>query len=156
MASVAPVPVSSRRAWRPPRVKLVRYALLTLLLGTAFHAMFGGIVLTADPSGARLDIPLERLATTPFHSYLVPGLLLIALVAAPCIAAAVAVARRSKHAHGYCLVAGLLLSGYIAAQVLLVGARSAWQGLYIVVGIAIALLPSRLPVRSVLAPRSHR
>lgn len=137
-------------------MKLVRYALLTLLIGTAFHAMFGGIVLMADPSGERLRLSIARLATTPFHSYLVPGVLLIALVALPCIAATVAVARRSKHAHGYCLVAGLLLCGYIAAQVLLVGAQSAWQALYLVVGIAIALLPARLPVRSVLAPRSVR
>jgi hypothetical protein len=156
MASVARYPVSTRRAWRPPRIKLVRYALLTLLIATTFHALFGGIVLIADPSGVPLHLALERLANTPFHSYLVPGVLLIALVAIPSVVATVAVARRSKHAHGYCLVAGLSLCGFIAAQVLLIGARSAWQGLYLIVGIVIALLPGRLPVRSVLAPRSVR
>jgi len=156
MASLAPHPLSTRRAWRPPRVQLVRYTLLTLLIATAFFAMFAGIVLIADPTGFKLGLSLEYLAATRFHSYVGFGVALIAFVASSCIAATVALARRDKHAHGWCLLAGLAICGFIGAQVLLIGARSPLQGVFLIVGLIIALLPSRLPVRSVLAPRSRR
>ena len=137
-------------------MQLVRYAVLTLLIATAFAAMFGGIVLIADPTGSKLGLSLEYLARTPFGSYLVPGIALIALVASSCLVATVAVARRYKRAHGVCVLAGLMVSGFVAAQVLLIGARSPLQGVFLIAGILIALLPGRLPVRSILAPPSTR
>lgn len=130
--------------------------MLTLLIATAFAAMFGGIVLIADPTGERLGLSLEYLADTTLGSYLAPGILLIALVASSCLAATVAVARRYKRANALCLLAGLMVCGYVAAQVLLIGARSPLQGLFLVVGLVIALLPGKLPTRSVLAPKSLR
>jgi cytochrome bd-type quinol oxidase subunit 2 len=156
MASHAHIPFSSRRAWRRPHVQLVRYVLLTLLIATAFSALFGGIVLIADPTGARLGLSLNDLADTALRSYLVPGIVLIALVASSCIAATIAVARRYKRAHGLCLLAGLMVCGFVAVQLLLIGARSALQAVFLIVGLTIAMLPGRLPVRSVLAPPSVR
>jgi hypothetical protein len=156
MASYAPFPFSSRREWRRPHVQLVRYAMLTLLIATAFTALFGGSVLIGDPTGARLGLSLEALQHTALDSYLIPGIALVSLVAGTSIAATVAVARRDKRAHGWCLLAGLTLCGYVAVQVLMIGARSPLQAVYLVVGLTIALLPGRLPVRSPLAPRSLR
>jgi len=130
--------------------------MLAMLIATAFAAMFGGIVLVADPTGARLGLSVDYLARTALRSYLVPGIALIAIVASTSLVATVAVARRSRHAHGFCLLAGLALCGFVAVQVLLIGARSALQAVFLVVGLLIALLPARLPVRPLLSPPSRR
>ncbi len=42
-------------------------------------AVAGGLALVLDPSGATLGVPLELLEETPFATYLVPGIVLVAV-----------------------------------------------------------------------------
>lgn len=61
---------------RPAAVKL----LVALLLLLAVNALYGGGALIADPSGGLLGMPVSLLADSPFHDYLVPGLVLLGLL----------------------------------------------------------------------------
>lgn len=51
---------------------------LHLLLGIG--AVFGGGLLTLAPDGSLLSMPLSLLESSPFQSYLVPGILLLVLI----------------------------------------------------------------------------
>ena len=54
--------------------------LVALLLLLAVNALYGGVALIADPSGGLLGMPVSLLAGSPFRDYLVPGLMLLALL----------------------------------------------------------------------------
>lgn len=71
-------PYRPRRHARPVAVKL----LVALLLLLAVNALYGGGALVADPSGGLLGMPVSLLAGSPFRDYLVPGLMLLALLGA--------------------------------------------------------------------------
>lgn len=52
------------------------YVLVFLLFFQAVSALYGGISLVFDPSGALLKMGPEMLGNTPFNSFLIPGLIL--------------------------------------------------------------------------------
>jgi len=89
--------------WR----RMARWALIgvELLIGAA--ATSGGIGLMSDSIG----MPAEWLDGTPFGSWLLPGILLLAVVALPMIVAAVAELDRASWAYAASLVAGALQAG---------------------------------------------
>ncbi len=53
------------------------YILLLLLLGLSAGGIFGGFMLTDDPTGNGLQMPLDALEGTPFRDYLIPGVILL-------------------------------------------------------------------------------
>jgi len=61
---------------RPPAV----HVLIVLLLLLGVSALGGGAGLIIDPSGDALGMPVTLLAGSPFHDYLVPGVILFGLL----------------------------------------------------------------------------
>jgi len=53
------------------------YVLQALLFFQAANAIAGGGALVVDPSGTLLKMPLEMLRYSPFHDFLIPGLVLL-------------------------------------------------------------------------------
>src|SRR5947209_4093200 len=82
------LPSTSRRLPAIARLAMV----LEILLGIG--ALFGGGQFILAPDGHLIGVPLKSLAGTPFHSYLVPGLLLFTFVGVAPMVAAVITARR--------------------------------------------------------------
>jgi hypothetical protein len=60
--------------------KLIARRLGVLELLSGVGAMLGGATLTVTPSGALLSMPLRILHGSPFHTFLIPGLLLCFVV----------------------------------------------------------------------------
>lgn len=55
--------------------------ILIFLLGfLGLGAVFGGGVLIISPTGALIGMPLSMLAGSPFHSFLIPGILLFTVI----------------------------------------------------------------------------
>jgi hypothetical protein len=52
------------------------YVLMVLLLFLGVSAIYGGYNLIVDPLGGQLQMPLGWIENTPFHNYLIPGVLL--------------------------------------------------------------------------------
>jgi hypothetical protein len=87
---------------------------LEIFLGIG--ALFGGGVFILVPDGHLLGMTTRTLAGSPFRSYLVPGIILIAVVGvAPLLAAAIIV-RRQAIAPLAAVAAGLMLIGWISVE----------------------------------------
>ena len=109
---------------------------LELLLCVA--AVCGGVQLAAvAPHDA---MPADALARTPFSSWVWPGIFLIATVAVPAGAVAAGALARRAWSHVGHVAVGLLLVGWIAVQVAVIGSVSALQPVMAGWGLAIAAL----------------
>lgn len=60
--------------------KTPRNILLILLAILGLGAIFGGGVLIISPSGALFGMPLSMLKNSPFHNFLVPGIILFTVL----------------------------------------------------------------------------
>jgi hypothetical protein len=93
---------------------LLPATLFCLELVVGVQAVYGGVMLVTDA----WRLPLDHLDPLPLHSWVPPGIALLAGVAAPMLAAATLIGIRSRHAPAAAVVAGALLLGWIAVQVL--------------------------------------
>jgi hypothetical protein len=126
-------PASSRRLPGLGRLAMV----LEIFLGIG--ALFGGIQFILAPDGHLLGVPLSMLAGTPFHSFLVPGLLLCTFVGLGPIVAAAITARRRAIGPLAAFAVGLTLMGWITVEmVIFAGVTSLFWAFYLVLGTVIA------------------
>ena len=101
---------------RPATVRRLQLALLAVV---ALGALSVGPLLVAAPDGHLVGLPQGDLAGSPFHDYLVPGLLLTGL-GAPHGWALVLQARRRARAWFWTGFAAAALVVWIAVQVLII------------------------------------
>lgn len=113
----------------------------TLLAFIALNAFGGGWYGLAGAEG----IPTSWLAGSPFTNYVVPSLVLIVVVGGTALAASLLVFRRSRHAQRGALGAGLVIVGWIAVQVAVIGSISWLQPAVALAGLAILVMAWRLP-----------
>jgi hypothetical protein len=112
----------------------VRWVLIALELFAGVGAVYGALMLVRDS----WRLPLDYLDPLPLHSWVLPGIALFGLVAVPMLAAAVLVWRRAGHAADVSIGAGVLLAGWIAVQLAVIGPRMALQAIMAVIGLAVA------------------
>ena len=133
-----------RRLWRWMRAADPRRGLVSALaLALALGAIPAGIALMASPDGSLLGLPPSILAGTPFADFTLPGLVLAAVVGGSTLAAAVQALRDAPSAPRLALVAGLLVVGWIAVQVALLGSLSPLQPVVGGLGLALVALAWR-------------
>ena len=124
---------TSRRLPAIARLAMV----LEILLGIG--ALFGGGQFILAPDGHLIGVPLKSLAGTPFHSYLVPGLLLFTFVGVAPMVAAVITARRGAIGPLAAFAVGVTLMGWITVEmVIFAGLTSLFWVFYLVLGTVIA------------------
>jgi hypothetical protein len=56
--------------------KFIRVTALVLLFFNGISAVFGGLGLMIDPGGEMMQMPLDFLKYSPFHNFLIPGIIL--------------------------------------------------------------------------------
>lgn len=57
-------------------MKALRWTTSVLLLLLGLGGLAGGIPLILDPSGKMMSMPIELLQYSPFHTFLIPGIIL--------------------------------------------------------------------------------
>jgi hypothetical protein len=89
--------------------------ILQLIIGLG--AVGGGLVLILDPSGSNLGIPVELLKSTPFSTYLVPGIVLLVVNGLGSLVGAAASFIRHRFAGETAMALGVFLVVWILLQV---------------------------------------
>ena len=102
------------------------------------EAFVAGAMFMAAPSGRLMGMTEVTLARSPFGSYLVPGIVLFAVVGGTQALAAWAELRRWSRAGWLSVVAGVVLAGWIAVQAAMIGLGHPMQPSLFVVGVVIA------------------
>ncbi len=129
--------LSLRRRPRARRVLIAMDGVMALnAFGGAWYAIAGAP-----------DVPIDWLNGTPFHDYVIPGMILGVVVGGSHVAAAVALWRRVPHAREISLGASLVLLGWIATQLAMIGYVSVLQPtvlIWAIVTAALALRPSNI------------
>ncbi len=115
--------------------KLAKLLAIAFLLFNGIGALFGGFQLMIDPSGGKLQIPLSYLQYSPFRDYLIPGVVLFCVNGLFSMLVLGALALQHRHAHLLVMAQGLLLGGWILAQILMLRVfYPPLHGLFLAVG----------------------
>ncbi len=133
----------------PPRLQ--RWMLAALCLFTGITAIGGGASLVIRPDGSLLEASPSMLAHSPFATFLIPGVLLLAVIGIGSSVAGVLVARDARVAPYFAYVAGAALLVWIIAEMVLLRSHHWLQVGYLTVGALILLEAWRiwaLPWRS--------
>jgi hypothetical protein len=105
--------------------------LLVLFLLNGIGAIAGGIGVMRDA----MPFPDVWLQDTRFHSYFLPGLILFLAVGGSHLAAAYAILRRHLLAKRAALFAGLVLTGWMIGEIVLIGFRAPIQVWFLGMGL---------------------
>ena len=123
----------------------IRYSLGALLVFGAVNAFGGGY---HGLSGAK-GVPTEWLKGSPFPDYFVPSLILLVVVGGSFVVAAMAVFTGLRIARLAALTAGIVVLGWLAVQLAIIGYVSWMQPTTAIAGVLVLVLGS-------LLPRAHR
>ncbi|MGO8684040.1 MAG: hypothetical protein ACLQUT_05605 [Thermoleophilia bacterium] len=115
------------------------WTLLLLLLLQAISGLAGGASLVAKPSGDVFKMPVANLRGSPFHDYLIPGLILLLVLGAGPLITLVGLWRRQAWAWFAAFAIGCGLIIWIVVEALLTP-YSVLQVVYGIVGLLIALV----------------
>jgi hypothetical protein len=115
------------------------WTLLLLLLLQAISGLAGGASLVVKPSGDVFKMPVANLRGSPFHDYLIPGLILLLVLGAGPLITLVGLWWRQAWAWFAALAIGCALIIWIVVEALLTP-YSVLQVVYGVVGLLIALV----------------
>src|ERR1700682_3118196 len=111
-AGINPVP-SPRRLGGMARLTIS----LEIFLGLG--ALFGGGQFILAPDGHLLGMTVKSLATTPFDSFLIPGILLFSFVGVGPFVAAALTARRHAIAPLAAVAVGVTLLGWVTVEMVM-------------------------------------
>jgi menaquinone-dependent protoporphyrinogen oxidase len=114
-----------------------RALIVSLSLAAGLSAIAGGACLVARPDGSLIQMSPSILVHSPFHDFLVPGLLLLIVIGMGNTWSAILHLRRSDAAAMTSLVAGLALIVWVLVEITMLRSFHAVQGAYLVLGIAI-------------------
>jgi hypothetical protein len=123
-----------------------RIALSALTLFVAGGALFGGWALI---TGADLGMDANLLDGTPFSSFVIPGYILAFVVGGTNLIAAVLLLMRLPISVPVAMIAGAILTGWIAIQVAMIGYATILQPIFFAVGIIIMTIARRLWLETV-------
>jgi len=93
---------------------------IILLFFNGVSACLGGGALISDPSGRSIEMPLDMLKYSPFHNFLIPGLILFFELGIGSLIAGIQVIRRIKSYSLYIIFIGAALTIWIITQILMI------------------------------------
>lgn len=138
-----------------PQVKTIKIISISLMLLTAINAVIAGILFIIDPSGQKMGIDVSYLRHSPFHSFLLPGIVLFVVNGLFNFGAAYAVIKNRPYASTFTLVQGVLLVGWIVVQVLMVRDVSALHIIMFCIGFVLIMCGFLLHQYGVSQKQSH-
>lgn len=123
-------------------LRIVRTISVLLLFFTGLNALYAGFLFMLDPSGNKMGMSIAYLSDSGFPSFFLPGLILFLVNGVVAVLTAMLTITEQKYYPYFIGVQGILLSGWIIIQVLLVHDFNFLHALMLV--IALILLISAL------------
>ena len=128
-------------------IKAARVIAIVLLTTVGITAMVGGAALVLDPSGQSMDMNIESLAGTMFESYRAPGIILFLALGVMGLSVALLTMGNYTNHPILILYQGIILTGWIMAQLYLLPFTHYLQGVCGIAGIMLMLLGSYLLIK---------
>lgn len=139
----------ARRAWKPLPSR-ARPVALSLVAG--LPALFCGASLVLRPDGSGIGLPLSLLQRSPFHDFLVPGILLFGVIGVGSTWSALLHFARSNLAGPVSFVSGAALVVWIVVEMIMLCSMHPLQVAYLILGVWIAVESLRGYVRMMMPP----
>ena len=114
--------------------KLIRYALGILQIFVGITAVLGGFGLVSDPSGSKMNVPLELLKNSPFTNYLIPGMVLLIVIGVGHVVGGIITFLRHRYTGNLAVFLGAFVALYMITEVWFIGLVNVSQPLYFVLG----------------------
>ena len=98
-------------------------------------ALWGGFMLVKDPSGSALGVPLSLIEGSPFHDFLIPGIILLAVNGIGSMIGAGFSFTRRPYAQETAIILGFILVAWIVIQVVIISSVGGLHILYFIFGL---------------------
>ena len=118
--------------------------LFILVSFVAVTATLSGLIMISNPDGGVMNLPLSLLDGTPFKDFLIPGILLSIIVGGVNLLAVFYNIQRHVNRYNWAMAGGIMISGWIVVQMILIQAAHWLHFLYLGIGILIVLLAYQL------------
>jgi hypothetical protein len=118
--------------------------LFVLLCFVSLTAIFSGFMLINSPTGESMGLSTAILYTTPFNDFFIPGLLLAIIVGGTNLISAIYYIRLHPTRYNWAIAAGLVLSGWIVLQMILIQTINWLHILFLGIGFGIMLMAYQL------------
>lgn len=123
---------------------IVRVTSVIILAVVGITALLGGAALIIDPSGQSMGLNMEGLAGTMFYDYRAPGIILFLAIGVLGSAAAILTAANHRSYPVLVFYQGLILTGWILAQIYILPATHFLQAVYGLFGMVLMMAGSYL------------
>ncbi len=118
--------------------------LLILVSFIAITATLSGLLMITNPGGEIMSMPLSLLKGTPFNDFQIPGILLTVLVGGVNLAAVFYNVQRHKNRYNWAIAGGIMISGWIITQLVLIQVAHWLHFIYLGIGLLIVLIAYQL------------
>jgi hypothetical protein len=122
----------------------MRALLIFLLFVVAFTAVPCGMMLVVEPDGSILQMPVTVLSATPFHSFLIPGVVLSIVVGGLNAIALVMCLFKNQFQYRWAMAGGVILVLWILAQWAMISGFHWLQFFCAGIGVLITLIAYQL------------
>ncbi|MDR3726348.1 MAG: hypothetical protein P4K86_04825 [Terracidiphilus sp.] len=121
-------------------MKIVRGIAMAVLVFLCLSAIAGAVPMILDPSGRMMHMPLSLLEHSPFHTFLIPGIILLLANGVLSLVVLVAAARRWPRYAWAVALQGCILTGWIVVEVILLHLLIWAHYVYGAIGLALIVL----------------
>ena len=118
--------------------------LFMLVSFVAVTATLAGLLMISNPDGSTMNLPHSLLDGTPFKDFLIPGILLSAIVGGVNLVAVFYNIQGHVNRYNWATAGGIMISVWIVVHMILMYAAHWLHFLYLGVGILIVLMAYQL------------
>lgn len=122
----------------------MRSFLFILISFTAITSTLSGLLMISNPDGGILNLSPALLEGTPFNDFLIPGILLTAVVGFVNLLAVFYNLQRHPDRYNWAIAGGMMMGGWIVAQMILIHTIHWLHIVYLVIGLLVILIAYQL------------
>ena len=119
---------------------MTRILIIILLAFNGIGAVYGGIMLIADPEGWKLGLPKSILQHSPFDDFLIPGIILFLVLGLGSLIVCALVILKVKKNPSWVILMGFVLSVWISVQMLMLRDVNFLHVIYGMIGLTLMIM----------------